>query len=71
LSRAYWTAYVENFDPSLVLEESKWTMKSIEKTEAEIEILWRKGEGPVHLAMVKEHGKWKVALIETFAYSGR
>jgi hypothetical protein len=71
LSKAYWDAYVDNFNPDMVLEESKWSMGDIKKGRAEIIIQYKKGESPVHLLMVMENGKWKVGLMETFAWAGR
>jgi hypothetical protein len=71
MAKAYWDSYLESFNPDLVLEQSKWTMGEMKKARAEILIHYRGAEGPVHLQMIIENGKWKVALTETFSWSGR
>lgn len=71
IAKGYWDGYMDNFNPNMVLEESKWTMGPIAKGKAEIVIQYKKAEKPARLQMVLEQGKWKVALIETFRYSAR
>ena len=71
LSVSYWTNYIENFNPDLVLEESKWEMGKIEKSRTEIIIQYRKSGKPALLKMFKEDGAWKVGLEETFRTSRR
>ena len=71
ISKAYWDGYLQNFNPDLLLEESKWEMGKIEKNRAEVMVRYRKGEGPVLLQMVNEDGRWKVGLVETFRSSTR
>jgi hypothetical protein len=71
IAKAYWDAYLQNFNPDWLLEQSKWQMGKIEKGKAEIVIQYRKGEGPVNLQMVAENGKWRVGLMETFRSSKR
>jgi hypothetical protein len=71
LSLSYWTKYVENFNPDLALEESKWEMGKIEKNRAEIIIQHKKSRKPATLKMFKEDGAWKVGLEETFRTSRR
>lgn len=66
LSRAYWDAYLENFDPVLVLEESKWEVGSFRDDRAEITITYRKAQKPSTLYMVREEGAWRVGLTESF-----
>jgi hypothetical protein len=66
LSRAYWDAYLENFDPVLVLEESKWEVGSFRDDRAEITITYRKAQKPSTLYMVREEGTWRVGLTESF-----
>jgi hypothetical protein len=67
IAQAYWNAYLESFDPSIVLEQSRWEMGKIEKARAQIMIRYKKAERPAVLQMFKEDGKWRVGLIETFA----
>jgi len=71
IAKSYWDGYLQNFNPDWLLEQSKWQMGKIEKGRAEILIQYQKGEGPVHLLMVTENGKWKVGLMETFRPSKR
>ncbi len=66
IARAYWSAYLSNFDPDTILEQSRWTMGTVRQTRAEILLLHRKSENAAVLKMVKEGGEWKVGLMETF-----
>jgi hypothetical protein len=66
IARYYWDAYLRNFNPDWLLEQSRWQMGEITTDAAEVLIRYRKGEGPVHLKMIRENGKWKVGLMETF-----
>ena len=66
LARDYWTSYVAEFAPKLVLEESKWTMGPIKNDYAEIIIRYRKSDRDTILRMFREDGAWKVGLDETF-----
>ena len=66
IARSYWDAYLQNFNPDWLLEQSRWQMGEIATDDAEVLIQYRKGEGPVHLKMIRENGKWKVGLMETF-----
>jgi hypothetical protein len=66
LSRSYWNAFLQKFDPILVLEQSRWEMASIKTDVAEIRILYKKAQNPAVLLMVKEDGTWKVGLTESF-----
>ncbi len=67
LARAYWTDYVLQFDPKLVLEESKWGMGAIKKDRAEIIIRYKKSDQDAILQMFREDGVWKTGLEETFS----
>lgn len=71
ISKAYWDAYLENFDPDTVLEQSQWTMGKVNETQAEVVLQYRKAERPTYLKLHREEGKWKVGLIETFGSSKR
>ncbi|MBA4390247.1 MAG: hypothetical protein C0399_04840 [Syntrophus sp. (in: bacteria)] len=71
LSVSYWTKYIENFDPDLVLEQSKWEMGKIERNRTEIIIHHKKAGKPAILKMFREGGVWKVGLEETFRTSRR
>ena len=63
---SYWDAFLENFDPDIVLNESRWEMGFINKDEAEIIILHKTSDHPARLKMFRENEAWKVGFIETF-----
>jgi len=65
-SRAYWHAFLVNFDPDAVLEQSRWEMGEIKKDRADVIITHKKSENPAVLQMFRESGAWKVGLVETF-----
>jgi len=67
IAREYWGAYLTQFDPKTVLEESKWTMGEIKKDKAEILLRYRKSEYDAILKLFREEGAWKVGLDETFS----
>ncbi len=62
----YWIAFHNNFDPDMILEQSRWEMGFIKKNQAEIIITYKKSENPAILKMFKEGGMWRVGLVETF-----
>jgi len=66
ISRNYWNAFLDTFDPDLILEKSRWEIGFIEDKEAEIMITQRKSKEPARLKLFKENNKWKVGLVETF-----
>jgi len=66
ISKTYWNSYLYEFDPDMVLEQSKWDIGFIKKTRAEIKIQYKKSEKPALLQMYKEDNAWKVGLEETF-----
>ncbi|HOP85841.1 MAG TPA: hypothetical protein PKZ54_05120 [Syntrophorhabdaceae bacterium] len=66
LSREYWNAFLENFDPKTALEQSAWKMGKIEGNYAEVIIHYKKSERPAIVQMYKEKGVWKLGLVETF-----
>ena len=66
LSKEYWKAFLTNFDPDMVLEQSRWEMGPVRGDKAEISILFKKSERPAILKMVNEGGHWRVGLVETF-----
>jgi hypothetical protein len=66
LSSAYWNAFLNNFDPIMILEQSRWEIESIKSDKAEIKITYKKAENPAILKMFKEDGMWKVGLTESF-----
>lgn len=70
IARSYWKAFLENFDPRPVLEESRWELGDLKKDRGEIVIWHKKAEWPARLRMYKEGGFWKVGLVETF-WSGK
>jgi hypothetical protein len=71
LSSQYWNNYIDNFNPEIVLEQSKWEMGKIDRGKAEIIIRYKKSERPAEIKMFKEDGVWKVGLVETFWTSKR
>lgn len=66
LSRAYWDAYLKNFDPAMVLEESRWEMGSLTGDRASITLTFKKAQKPATLRLFREGGLWKVGLTESF-----
>jgi hypothetical protein len=66
LSQAYWNAFLKNFDPNIVLEQSKWEIESVKSDKSEIKILYKKSSNPAILIMLKEQGEWKAGLVESF-----
>lgn len=66
IARAYWTGYLEQFDPDTALTKSRWEIGEIGEKEAEIRITYRDAERPAVLKLYREEGKWKVGLAETF-----
>jgi hypothetical protein len=65
-AKSYWTAFLENFSPDVVLEQSRWEMGPVQRGRAEIDILFRKSVRPAKLKMFLEDGQWRVGLVETF-----
>jgi hypothetical protein len=57
---------MKNFDPNMVLEQSKWEIESVKSDKAEIRILYKKASNPAILRMFKEQGRWKAGLVESF-----
>jgi hypothetical protein len=66
LSQAYWNAFMKNFDPNMILEQSKWEIEPVKSDKAEIKILYKKASNPAILMMFKEQGIWKTGLVESF-----
>jgi hypothetical protein len=66
LARSYWNAFLDNFSPETVLEQSTWEVGTVRKGTAEISIHFSKAERPAWLKMFKEGTRWKVGLVETF-----
>jgi hypothetical protein len=66
LSTAYWSNFLNYFNPDLVLSQSKWEIGKIKKDKAEISIQYKKSDNPAMLQMIMENGAWKVGLVETF-----
>ena len=67
IAQDYWGDYLSQFDPAMVLAESRWTMGEIKKDRAEIAIRYKKSEHDAILKMFREGGAWKVGLDETFS----
>lgn len=62
----YWNAFVRDFDPSTVLEQSVWNMGEIKDNKAIIILQYKKTEYPAELKIYKENGKWQFGLVESF-----
>ena len=71
LARAYWSNYIEVFNPDVVLEQSRWQMGNVAKGKAIVIIKYKKSDRPAELQMFNENGTWKVGLEETFRPSRR
>ncbi len=65
-AKAYWEAYLNVFNPDMVLEDSKWSMGPIEKNVATVNIQYKKSDKPAILILKKEGGIWRLGLDETF-----
>ena len=67
VARGYWSGYLAQFDPKIILEECQWKMGVVKKDKAEIIIRYRKSENDAILKLFREGGVWKVGLDETFS----
>jgi len=66
ISVSYWNAFLDSFDPDMVLKESLWEIGFVKNDKAEIVITHRKSREPAVLRISREDGIWKVGLVETF-----
>jgi hypothetical protein len=66
ISANYWDAFLNTFDPDMILEESRWEIGFIKNNKAEILITHRKSREPAVLSVSMEDNIWKVGLVETF-----
>ena len=66
IAKAYWDNYLEAFNPNIVINQSKWTFKTLKSDSAEIDILYKKSSNPATLKLNRENNTWKVGLEETF-----
>ncbi|MDI6743909.1 MAG: hypothetical protein QMD07_00875 [Thermodesulfovibrionales bacterium] len=62
----YWNAFVKDFEPATVLEQSVWSMGQIKDNKATIILQYKKTEYPAELKIYKENGKWQFGLVESF-----
>lgn len=67
LARHYWSAYLGQFDPRTVLEESRWSLGVMGKDRAEIVLRYRKSRQDTILKLFHERGGWRVGLAESFS----
>lgn len=67
LARHYWAAYLGQFDPRTVLEESRWSLGVMGKDRAEIVLRYRKSRQDTILKLFHERGGWRVGLAESFS----
>ncbi len=65
-AREYWDAYLEVFNPDMVLEDSAWSMGPVEKNVASVIIQYKKSDKPAIIILKREDNAWKVGLDETF-----
>lgn len=65
-AKAYWDAYLDVFNPDMVLEDCKWSLGPIEKNVAAVIVQYKKADKPAILILKKEGGAWKLGLDETF-----
>jgi hypothetical protein len=70
IAKTYWKSYLAEFDPTMILEQSKWEIGFIKSEKAEIKIQYKKSVKPAVLKMYKEDGIWKTGLEETFGARG-
>lgn len=66
IAKTYWGGYLAEFDPDMVLEQSRWGLGFIKNERAEIVIQYKNAEKPALLKMFKEGNSWKVGLEESF-----
>jgi hypothetical protein len=66
IARGYWNGFLLQFNPDLVLEQSRWEKGPIGSDRAEIRITYKTAEKPALLKLFREEGGWKVGLVETF-----
>ncbi len=66
ISSSYWEAFLSNFDPGMVLEQSRWEIGYIQPERAEVVLTYKRSSNPAYLQMFKEGADWKVGLVETF-----
>jgi len=66
ISQNYWNAFLDTFDPNMILESSRWEIAFVKEHEAEITITHKKSGEPARLKIFKEDNIWKVGLVETF-----
>jgi len=65
-AKAYWEAYLNVFNPDMVLDDCKWSMGPIEKNVAAVLVQYKKSDKPAILILKKEGGAWRLGLDETF-----
>jgi hypothetical protein len=66
LSRLYWNAFLTNFNPDIILEQSVWKIGEIEDDTASIILKYKDSEYNSELKLYKDNGKWQVGLVESF-----
>lgn len=62
----YWNAFLDTFDPGMILENSQWEISFIKEDKAEIIITYKKSVEPARLKIFREDNAWKIGLVETF-----
>ena len=66
LSRCYWNAFIKNFDPDAVLEQSTWNIGQMKEDTAIILLQHKESQYNSELKLFKEDGRWRVGLTESF-----
>ncbi|OPY85386.1 MAG: hypothetical protein A4E71_02119 [Smithella sp. PtaU1.Bin162] len=65
-AKSYWDSYLSVFNPDIVLQQCKWEMGKIEKSEAEVILQYKKSEKPSVIKVYRENNAWRVGLEESF-----
>ena len=65
-AKEYWDAFLNVFEPDMILLHSKWEVGTISKNEGEVILLYKKSDKPAIIKVFKEDDAWKVGLEETF-----
>jgi hypothetical protein len=66
LSRLYWNAFLKNFDPDIILEQSIWSIRKIGDDTAIIVLKYKESKYNSELKLYKQDGRWHFGLIESF-----
>ena len=65
IAKSYWSGFLKEFKPNMVLKYSTWKIKSLRSKTALIEIDYKYAKAPTLFKMYKQRGKWKFGLFES------